>query len=361
MATYECARPRRVLANGRDVDVPCRSRSCPGCGQLWLQDQRIRTIAAAQQLGGAVALVTVTAPGKDVLPWDESGGQVEANAARLWNNRAPANWRALHDQARAVARRRHPQWSADWRLLMKAWEYQKRGVLHLHLIVPMGTAAHRAVSTAYVRALAAGAPRHRFGFVDRGKLPESGPRTSARQLEAVAPGRAALYCCAYIGGDAVGKGGISEVAKRQGVKGQVLYITPSLMKASGVTMRGLRNRRTVLMQWPGAGANQETWYYACRLDHLRRGRPPFSPETRRALFAQVLTMRPSRIIDLETGEAERPDQVPPPPQLPGGDEKVPRSTADLLVRLDSVPHHADAEVHHDVWMSVVGELRATSR
>ncbi|HMJ97612.1 MAG TPA: hypothetical protein VK486_17320 [Thermoleophilaceae bacterium] len=342
-AAGPCPRTTRVVQHGVPIDARCSSRSCPSCGVLWLGDTRIRVLAACQELAAAVALVSVTAPGVHLLPWDPTTGRVDADEARWWNESAPERWSSLHkraaDDARAVGR----EHGVEWRLLVKAWEYQKRGVLHLHLIVPCGNSAERAASEAYVAALVLYGPQEGFGFVDRGKLPASGPRRSARELCPVSPHRAAAYVASYVSSSGAGKEGIAEVARKQGVPGAVVYVSNTLTRKSGVTMRSLRARRRVLMQYDGCGETAQSWAAACVVDGLRRSRAPFTPQDRRRLYDRALADAWGGGIDAATGEVLPPtDAAPPPPVSEAVRQMIP-SRRRVVVRLDCVPHR-----DHDV-------------
>lgn len=349
-----------MVLHGREFEVGCQRRSCPCCGLVWLKDTNIRALAAAQQLQGPVALVSITAPGRDVLPWDASGRRVVASAARSWNRTAPARWRKLYDAARRRALRSCPTAPGEWALVMKVWEYQKRGVLHLHLLVPMGSRRAASHSTALVRALAALAPLYGFGYVDRGKLPDGGGRRSARRLEPIAAERAAAYVASYLGGAGIGKGGIFEVAQAQGVPGALVYIAQRLTAASGVTMRSLKVRRRIICRYPSAVESADAWYAACLVDAVDRRRPPFSPETRAALLQRALAERWGEIVNIETGEAREPSQAPAPPRLLVGDATVAERSRRGLIRLDSVLHRADDTPSRMAWSTVLVTAESTS-
>jgi hypothetical protein len=341
---------RTVLTYGREHLVRCGRRSCPSCGGVWLGDTRIRSLAAAGELRRPVALVSVTAPGRDVLPWDESGARVQAVAAQEWNRAAPAQWSKLHKGAARDARAVAVGLGADWRLLFKAWEYQRRGVLHLHLVLPCGTLGERLASEAYVRGLTARAPRYGFGFVDRGRLPAAGRRTSARRLVPVQAGRAAAYVAGYVASSGAGKGGVAEVAANQGVPGAILYIAATLTQASGVTMRSLRERRRIICRYPQALDSREAWQAACVVDALDRRRPPFPPGVRGALLQRALAQRWGSACNTPTGEVREPTGAPAPPSVVGGSASVAPGTTVGLVRLDSVLHRSPRTGEQE-WIS----------
>jgi hypothetical protein len=119
-------------------------------------------------------------------------------------------------------------------LLMYEWELQKRGVWHLHVVLPMEAAIERAWSFAYVDALSELASRRWFGFIDR--KPLHAPRTAER---------AASYLSKYLAkwqGD--GTLEITETVKSAG-RTLLNYVNRTLTARSCVTMRNLRNARVV--------------------------------------------------------------------------------------------------------------------
>lgn len=352
-----CPSPRIIVRFGRESEVRCGRRSCASCGVLWLQDTRIRTLAAVQANGGAVALVTVTAPGADVLPWGDIEGKVHAPAAKAWNDDAPANWSHLHRVAARAARGEAHRWGAEWRLLVKAWEYQRRGVLHLHLLVPCASRGEFEASTRYVAVLASEAPFHGFGFVDRGKLPTQGARRSSRRLAPVDPHRAAAYVSSYVASSGAGKGGVAEVASAQGVPGAVVYCSRALTDVSGVTMRSLKDRRRIACRYPAAVDSEDAWRAACLLDAMARGLPPLTAEDRGALLAVALAEGWSEVILDPTGEVRGPTRAPAPGHACRDRAERNRSPRRKRVRLDSVLHGGHDTPERWVSVATVADVR----
>ena len=151
-----------------------RARDCPGYSELWAGDVRVKIFAALRAYSDQVAdtvtaqvrLLTVTAPGQEAgLYWDESkcahlgphrhsgplGCRVQDAPALAWNDRAPEWWRSLHHEAsQATLRRvgRRP------RLLLRPWELQQRGMLHVHPVVGSSSASERAAADVYQQELA---------------------------------------------------------------------------------------------------------------------------------------------------------------------------------------------------------------
>lgn len=178
-----------------------------------------------------MVIVTVTAPGADRLP--------DRRAMVDWNLAAPARWRALHRRAREACRRRGSRVT----VVSRTWEYQRRGALHVHVVLGVATARELAGAHAYAAELASRRGRHDFGFVDRGR------RTGGRRcLEVIPAQRAARYVAKYLSPlDGDGKPTLSETVTRRDVPPHVLYVSRELTALTGVTMRSLRWRRHARM------------------------------------------------------------------------------------------------------------------
>ena len=248
----------------------CKSRKCPSCGQLWAGDVRIKLLRNIEEYGGDVAIVTLTAPGEELLPWDPTwcshepheqcsgrrGCQVEREAARRWNEEAPANWRALHRRAHGRAARVARRLGIKWANLAYNWEFQKRGALHRHIVVPMGTPGERLATLTYIAALDELRQEYAFGFVDRG--PKAPPAVGEwirafqpdrrggrpRMPRVIPAGQAAGYLAKYIAGSKKGKPlAITETVWHPDVPGHVVSIGPHLTRRTGCTMRSLRLNR----------------------------------------------------------------------------------------------------------------------
>lgn len=214
---WRCEHPYRA---SKHVTVRCRRRDCRGCGRWWAHDQREKVLRNLAAYLGHVAIVTITAPGQDVLPWD--GERCWAGPLRRWNSTAPARWRELHHAAMKRTRRAVP--AGDWVVLASVWQEQRRGALHRHLVVPMATPQERAVSAVYVAALHALAREHGFGFVDR-------------KLELRSPDRGARYLGRYV---------TSELAMCRELPAHVVQVSRRLTARTRCTVRSLRAERR---QW----------------------------------------------------------------------------------------------------------------
>lgn len=237
-----CPTPVRVTIGGQERTKRCGRRQCPSCGVLWAGDVRLVLMRAITAYGGDVALVTITAPGADVLPWVPGTRKIEPAAARRWNRQARHEWRKLHNIAAARVRRRARRDGFTWGVLAGAWAYQERGALHRHQVVPMSSASDRLYSKMYADELAALAEAHGFGFVDRGKRTRG--QMWRRNLEVIPPHRAGGYLAKYVAGHK--RGGrleIAETVSHPDVPRNVYWVHPGLLHQAGVSMRILRRRR----------------------------------------------------------------------------------------------------------------------
>lgn len=274
----------------------CKRRDCEVCGQRWGRDWLSATRLNLESFGRPVALLTITAPGADVLPWDRSrckvrdperhrcsgrrGCRVVDRDAREWADTANLRWGWLRRAARQAVARAGLQAPI---LLERVWELQLRGVPHLHLILPFGTPAERAATQRFAGELARLAPDYGWGFVDT-------------RLQ----GRTAAEAAKYLSGYLVGKGSkrkasIRETAqveaerRRRGMDRlprSLLWLTPTLTRASGITIRSLRRARHL---------------WACAND-------PFVPRPSWSSFADEVTAQIA-FVRLFRG---REDDEPPP-------------------------------------------------
>lgn len=280
-------------------------------------------VAAAEHVPDTVALVTVTAPGNAFFAdddWRVIGGPWVKK--KWWNAEARGEWRRLHLRASRGVRQRDDYPGSEWRVLFRAWEYQKRGLLHLHLVLPYATVAQQALTDAYVLRLWELAREHDFGYVMAGDT--STPPTWARAPK-VKPARgedAARYVCKYVASAGAGKEGMRDVAKRTAQRGSVLYVSRTLTARSGVTMSGLRNRRRIWGRYPWARGGGDPWEAARRIEEAQRGRPRFTPEAVLRLRMALTRTPAGSVVDERTGELCPPVPAPPPPE--GGRTPLPR-------------------------------------
>jgi len=237
----------------------CRRRRCRSYAPTWVRDVEqvlFRAMEAYDRLHAAVPidvrkvkLGMVTAPGADVLPWDEERCKVpvvhthsgalrcecEKRAADGWNLRCSREWTRLHARCAQRVERR-----LGYRpyMVLRAFEYQWRGVLHVHPVLGYSTARERAAADAYLAELEKLAPEYGFGWKSGG---------GAKVIPA---GAAAAYASAYCVGKSSGHGGKRKLTTQEWVTDETAvipnrpyWVRPDLMQASGYSMRTCRLRR----------------------------------------------------------------------------------------------------------------------
>lgn len=228
----ECPTPyrhRSSLGSGREIVMRCKKRTCPACGQLWAGDTRIKLLAnLIDGHGGQVALLTITAPGREALLHD-GDGRVDADVAHAWNKQAPAQWSHMN---RWLRYRQVKDGAPAPRLLGYIWAYQERGLLHMHLVLSATTELERIANRIYVGRLKAGAAKEwGFGFVD---LVDA--RAGSKGL--------ASYLAKYVCKEGVHGGPeLAETVAHPDVPARPVYMCRDLTAVTRCTMRNLRLRR----------------------------------------------------------------------------------------------------------------------
>jgi hypothetical protein len=229
----------------------CKARRCRRYAPIWARDQQrklFENLGSYSDGEGHAVMFTVTPPGADVLPWDtehckplgehrhggDYGCRVVPAIARAWNRAVSTNWRHLHDRCARLAacetgRRPH--------LLARAFEHQKRGVLHVHAVIARGTHLDRLAAAAYGRHLSRLASRYGFGRVDT----PSAPARVARE--------AAAYISSYLSSEHGGKRTLGETVRSDQMPVSIIHVSTRLTRATGCTMRVLRFQRLVHNRW----------------------------------------------------------------------------------------------------------------
>lgn len=225
-----------------------------------------------------------------------------------------------------------------WRTLYRSWEYQKRGLLHVHVVAPMHTPAHREATGRYVEELWHEARWHGFGYVMGGSRRDRPGWVKPPRVAMADSKRAAGYVAKYLSSIGSGKDSMRTVAARTAKRGSVLYVAPGLMRESGCSMRTLRASRRVTGRYPWAQDSRGSWRAACALSGLREGRPPLRPEDEERLKHALLTSRSWGVWNARTGEVVRPTEAAMPRhlKLEHGPDAPPR--ASVRVALASVRH-----------------------
>ncbi|MBS1843088.1 MAG: hypothetical protein JST53_01610 [Actinobacteria bacterium] len=115
-------------------------------------------------------------------------------------------------------------------LLVRVWEMQKRGLLHVHPVLAYSTAEEKRSADRYVAHLDAIRRRYRFGYVER-----------KRQVRD--PRAAAAYLSSYF---VTGKGkkvSLQESVQSNWMPRSIIHVSVRLSQRSGITMRTLRIKR----------------------------------------------------------------------------------------------------------------------
>jgi hypothetical protein len=223
----------------------CKRRDCPYCGPKWARDWRRVLAANLDAAGVKVATIAITGPGADVLPWacernhkhsGVRGCRVQPAPLRMWAEAMPFMWQRLRQAAR-IATKRELGYAPPW-LMCRVWEPQKRGVPHLHLVVPYGSWADRKAANVFRRHLARLAPEYGFGRVQKDLQPIEG-REAAR------------YLASYLTGRTAKKNSIRENISDPNLPRSLLWLTPKLTRKTMVTMRTVRRARHVWAAWEG--------------------------------------------------------------------------------------------------------------
>lgn len=272
LASYErtfCEHCLRSLWQGRS----CKRRDCPGYARIYLRDQaeRLRVNLAAWE--GKTCLVTLTAPGADVLPWDrgkcrpgghrctgERGCRVHWVAAAGWNATVTKRLGELLKVAREQTRRSH---GSKVRVVVLGYvcEAQQRGVFHPHVVLGYKTGAERAALDTFRGALKRKRGSYGFGTGQRGSFDAGTPeRFTARD--------AGRYISKYLRPDGAKASfvplleAISRITPRDSKTGRLkvlvrpVYVSTILTRRTGVTMTFLRFKRWVWAEW-GSGATED--------------------------------------------------------------------------------------------------------
>lgn len=259
----------RSLWQGRS----CKRRDCPGYAGIYLRDQAERLRANLPAWDGKTCLVTFTAPGAEVLPWDLSkcgagehrcsggrGCRVHWVAAATWNATVTKRLGELLKVAREHTRRRH---GSRVKVVVLAYvcEAQQRGVFHPHVVLGYRTAAERAALDTFLGVLKLKRGSYGFGIGRRGSFDAGTPdRFTARD--------AGLYISKYLRPDGAKTSfvplleAVARMTPRDPETGRLktlvrpVYISTKVTIRTGVTMTFLRFKRWVWAEW-GSGATED--------------------------------------------------------------------------------------------------------
>lgn len=231
----------------------CKRRDCPGYAPIYLRDQaeRLRRNLAAWNSG--TCLVTLTAPGADVLPWDRSkcglgehvcsgqrGCRINWVSAAEWNATATGRLGDLLTATREQVRRTHGGTARVW-VLAIVFEAQQRGAFHPHIVLGYRTAADRAALDTFRDTLQRKRGDYGFGVGQRGSFDAGMP-------DRFSGSHAGRYIAKYLRPAGAKRSFVpllEAVAKitprdpqtnRLKVLVRPVYVSPTLTRATGVTM-----------------------------------------------------------------------------------------------------------------------------
>ena len=235
----------------------CKKRTCPHCGNVWAGDVRVMLLQNLNDgYGGAVDMVTITAPGRESLPHVEGGDGrpvVVAGAAEAWNLAAPKQWSQMWALSKRLLVRRGFQAPL---LLSYVIAYQRRGVIHYHLALAADTPGRKSSNRWFVDLMkgtfaAVAMFGARAGSLERKTVSRRGLAAEWGfgfvSLEAARYGSAGVagYFCKYVAKEgASGRPEIQETVQRVEVgRRRVVYMSSKLTARTRCTMRNLRLRR----------------------------------------------------------------------------------------------------------------------
>lgn len=223
---------------------PCgKWRACEECAYRRSRDQSWCIRESARMRGGEFLLLTVTAPGDDVLPRDARGLCCHLELGE-WCATMMERWNRLNMTAHNRTRRAFKGHRGSL-VLASAWQLQRRGAPHIHLAVSAGDAGRHYASV--VKEIAGD---YGYGFVDIGIQSGSAPAV-------------ARYLSRYL----TEKRGEALTEFEGYLPSRRVYVSRTLQKESGATMGVARRLRRL-------------WVYA----NVDRGvgLPTFENETQKA-------------------------------------------------------------------------------
>ncbi len=225
-----CERPKRLLTPGDEIVFSrCRKSdgSCEPCASTYRRNVG-RVARSGTLMPGRTYFLTLTAPG-DRAHNIRPGVRCECTPPggvdlRRWNGQAVDRW---NDLSRALAR----AWGVERFEYFKAVEVQKRGALHLHVLIRVDRPVR--LSLGKLRALAV---HHGYGHaVDWQELDPADPR-------------AASYCAKYVSKSSAERSQVPYVHRLTGEIGRGRWRTWTASRQWGQTMSSLRAEQAAWMR-----------------------------------------------------------------------------------------------------------------
>jgi hypothetical protein len=186
-----------------------------------------------------VRLFTITAPGSDVLSCADAIEQWNAAMWTGWGRTGSGRWAALREAAAIDARRASKGQRSG--ILVVVPELQKRGALHLHVVMGADTPLERRWCEAFVRYCRQNGRRYGFGRCDF-----DAARGWTRAHESLS------RYASKLGGYVAKVGGLRAMHESGELPARAFYVSRRLTSVTGLTMRGMRLRsrwRRATGQW----------------------------------------------------------------------------------------------------------------
>ncbi len=275
--------------------ITCKRRDCAGFSTQWARDQATRLKHNLPAWGHFQSLVTLTAPGRAVLPFatDLCGHPADGSActgpkgcvvrpiqAEEWNREVYAKWQRALRRARLYAKR-HGIRVTDLKVLAYVPECE-RGVIHLHVVIGWKGTVRPGEVRWFLSRLKREAVREGFGRQFKATKPTHGGSAQV-----------ASYLAKYLT-----KGGM-EALKVVPPRVQPVFVSPVLTRRTGITMRFLRLARRAWHVWGPRDYADLVKFFAWAASYgvdpftWRRLRPPSRPRPERPW--EPLGARPSPV------------------------------------------------------------------
>lgn len=239
----DCGRSRYVTPDG--YVITCKRRDCAGFSERWGRDQTARLKHNLAAWRHFAQMFTLTAPGKDVLPFDSDlcghasdGSQCSGPAgcvvrpiqAAEWNGHEHERWTRALRAARIATKRKGVRVSS---IRVLAYVVQiERGVAHRHVALGWTGDVRPGEMRMFLSQLRRAARREGYG-----RQMKAG-RISHGSAEGVGS-----YLARYMA--KAGFGALAAVPARV----RPVYVSTILTRETGITMRFLRMARRAWRQW----------------------------------------------------------------------------------------------------------------
>ena len=220
----------------------CKKRTCSICGLVWAKDWRVVLFANLKHLGGFVMLSSVTPPGKEALPGTRGTARMSAPTSMIRSGLVVVSTRTPWRSGPTTPRRGGNDFTTPHGT-------RSSGGTAVPAVDPACVGAAEArpgarasgVQRADTRGRrcsrrrtsrsSAGCARHGFGFVGR-------KRGVSQQV--MAADRAAAYLSSYFVTGKREKATLAENAKDPNLPRLLIWLTPTLTRQTGMTMRSRR-------------------------------------------------------------------------------------------------------------------------